>query len=107
MLIGSLIYSSYKTRILLGNSCFIKYIPRGTFIHNVELRPRQGSKLSRSSGSYLKILRKFKKYTLVKLKSGFKKILLSNSFATIGVISDYMYYYKIYFRNAGKMRNIG
>ena len=45
--------------------------------------------------------------TLVKLKSGSKKILLSNTFATIGVVSDYMYYYKLYFRNAGKMRNIG
>lgn len=105
--IGAFIYSSYKTKILLGNSCFIKNIPYGTFIHNVELKPKFGAKIARSSGSYVKILSNFKKYVLIKLKSGKTKILLGNSIGVIGVISDYIYFYKLYNRNAGKLRNIG
>lgn len=107
LVVGAFVYSSYKTKIKLGNACFIRNIPYGIFVHNIELRPRQGAKIARTAGNYAKILGKFDKYVLIKLKSGIKKIIIGNSLAVIGVISDYIYLYKLFFQNAGSSRNIG
>ena len=107
LIIGNVILSSYKTPILLGNNCFLNYIPYGTFVHSVQFKSKQFAKFSRSPGSYLKVLGKFKKFVLIKLKSGTKKILLKNCSATIGVISDFMYLYSSYSLSAGDRRNNG
>lgn len=105
--VGDLVISSNKTRLKIGNSLLLKHIPYGMLVHNVELYPRHGGQYALSSGSFIKILHKFKNLVRVKLKSGLYKFLLFNSSATIGVISDFIHMYKLCSINAGFNRNIG
>jgi len=41
--------------IQIGNNLPLRYIPKGTPIHNLELRPGEGGKLIRSAGTYAEI----------------------------------------------------
>jgi large subunit ribosomal protein L2 len=38
--------------IQIGNNLPLKYIPAGTFIHNIELKLKKGGQLARSAGNY-------------------------------------------------------
>lgn len=49
---------NYKTA---GNSFLLKSLPIGTFVHNIELRPNEGSKLIRAAGSYAQVIQQQKK----------------------------------------------
>nr|AKI85129.1 ribosomal protein L2 [Geranium phaeum] len=61
----------------------------GTMIHNIEMRPGQGGKLVRSAGTSAKILKEPKsKYVLVKMPSGFEKLIDTRCKATIGQVSN-------------------
>jgi len=86
-----------------GNSIPIKYLNSGIKINNLEINIFNGSVFLRSGGSFGKILKKFNKFCLVKLKSG--KIRKVNYFcmATIGVVMNFNYYLNRY-KNAGLNR---
>lgn len=76
--------------IQVGNSLPLNCIPAGTMVHNIELKPKGGGKLSRSAGSYATILGadSNKKYIQIKLGSGEVKRILSVCRATIGKLSN-------------------
>ena len=63
---GSVIRS--KNQIVNGGRYFLKELPSNYIISNVSLRPTEGGKFARSSGSFCKILQKDLKRGLVKLK---------------------------------------
>ena len=63
-------------------------IPAGTGIHNIEILPGTGGKLVRSAGASAKITGEDGVYTIIKLASGETRKILSNSRATIGVVSN-------------------
>jgi len=107
LIIGTLIFSSYKTKLVPGNSLLLKFIPYGCYINNLEIKPKIGSQYARSPGSYAQILNKFKKYVKIKLKSGIKKFFLQNNIATLGIISDFIHLYKTYNINSGFNRRLG
>jgi large subunit ribosomal protein L2 len=72
-----------------GNALPLKNIPVGIFIHNISLKKHQKSVFSRSAGSFSKLLQKFKNdYCLIRLKSGNKKKINLECFATIGIVSN-------------------
>jgi large subunit ribosomal protein L2 len=87
--IGSKISSS-KSRIdiNIGNSMPLRFIPIGTIIHNVELKPDTGGAVSRSAGSYSQLVGKDNGYALVKMQSGEIRMFLLNCMATIGAVSN-------------------
>jgi large subunit ribosomal protein L2 len=62
-------------------------IPEGTMICNIELRPGDGGKLAKSSGSYAIIVGHTAQGTMVKLPSGKTKYLSDRCRATVGLIS--------------------
>ena len=66
----------------------LKNIPVGTNIHNIELKPRQGAILVRSAGSYAQLMARDGKFATIKLPSGETRLVLSNCYATIGVVSN-------------------
>ncbi|NNN11815.1 MAG: 50S ribosomal protein L2, partial [Acidimicrobiaceae bacterium] len=47
--VGDAIESGPKADIKVGNALPLRFIPVGTVIHNVELRPGQGGKIARSA----------------------------------------------------------
>jgi len=101
------IFSEVTFYLQVGNCTYLKYIPLGTIIHNIELVPSQGGRLIRAAGTSAQILKKYKNnLVLIKLKSGIKKLIPSNCKATIGAISNSDYRF-INYGKAGRMRWLG
>lgn len=73
-----------------GYRGLIKDFPLGTLLHNVSLRSNSRGSLSRSKGSYIKLLQKNLKgkYVRVKLPSGEERLILGTCKATVGCVSS-------------------
>lgn len=72
----------------IGNRMKLKFIPQGTSVHNVELNPGQGGKIVRSAGSAAQVLSTEGRYTHLKMPSGEIRMVLAESFASIGQVSN-------------------
>ncbi len=70
-----------------GNVFALKEVPEGTLVHNIELRPGDGGKLVRSSGSFAKVVAKTGGFVRVKLPSNKEKLFLPECRAAIGIIA--------------------
>jgi large subunit ribosomal protein L2 len=84
---GERIQIGGKASVDVGNILPIGKIPEGTMICNIELRPGDGGKLSKSSGSYATVVTHTPKGTIIKLPSGKSKYVADHCRATIGVVS--------------------
>ena len=67
-----------------GNAMPLKFIPVGTIIHNIELKPGQGGQLVRSAGTEAQILGRVGSYVQVRLPSGEMRLVHERCMATIG-----------------------
>jgi large subunit ribosomal protein L2 len=72
----------------IGNAMPLSQIPLGTIISCIELRPGQGAVMARSAGAFAQLMAKEGKFATVKLPSGETRLILSECFATIGVVSN-------------------
>jgi len=72
----------------VGNALFLKDIPLGTEIHNVELQPGKGAALVRSAGSFAVLDAKDGRYAVIKLPSGETRMVLLTCKAVIGTVSN-------------------
>jgi large subunit ribosomal protein L2 len=86
--VGQTIMSGSNAEPEIGNTLYIKDIPLGTLIHNIELRPGQGGKMAKSAGSYAQLLAREGKYATLKLPSGETRMVLTACMATIGTVSN-------------------
>lgn len=84
---GKQIQVGGRASVDVGNILPIGKIPEGTMICNVELRPGDGGKLSKSSGSYVTVVTHTPQGTIVKLPSGKTKYVADSCRATIGIVS--------------------
>lgn len=67
-----------------GDIVALRDIPEGTLIHNIELKPYDGGKLVRSSGTFARVVAKTENSVRVKLPSKKEKIFLPDCRAAIG-----------------------
>ena len=88
MKVGDTVENGEGADIKPGNSLFLKDIPVGTFIHNIELSPKQGGILVRSAGNSAQLMAKEGKYALIRLPSGELRKVLINCCATIGQVGN-------------------
>lgn len=86
--VGQKVVSGENATPEIGNTLFLKDIPFGTLIHNIELRPGQGAIMARSAGSYAQLAAREGKYATIKLPSGETRMILSTCLATIGTVSN-------------------
>lgn len=86
--VGDTITSGEKIQPDLGNTLYLKDIPLGSIIHNIELTPGKGGIIARSAGSYAQLTSKDGKYVIVKMPSGEIRRILSSCKATIGSVSN-------------------
>ncbi|MFI5219955.1 MAG: 50S ribosomal protein L2 [Bacteroidia bacterium] len=86
--VGKTITSGENATPEIGNAMFLKDIPLGTLIHNIEMRPGQGGKLARSAGAYAQLAAREGKYATIKMPSGETRIILASCLATIGTVSN-------------------
>ena len=71
-----------------GNAMPLQFMPDGTIVHNIEIRPGWGGKMMRAAGTSAKLQSKDEKYALLKLQSGELRKGLLDCRATVGVVSN-------------------
>lgn len=104
--VGDTVESGEKADIKPGNTLLLKDIPVGTFIHNVELSPKQGGILARSAGVSAQLMAKEGKYALIRLPSGELRKVLIVCCATIGQLGN-LDHSNVKVGKAGKTRHKG
>ncbi len=85
---GDEIIISEKAPLSPGNRMALKNIPVGTVVHNIEINPGQGGKIAKAAGNACEIVAQEGKYTILKMPSRELRKILSNCFASIGVVSN-------------------
>ncbi len=103
---GHKIVSGPDADILPGNALFIRDIPVGTMIHNVELYPGKGGQLARSAGNAAQLMAKEGKYAQVRLPSGEVRYISMECKATIGQVGNHDHE-NITIGKAGRKRHLG
>ena len=88
MKVGQKIVSGQSVSPDTGNAMPLSNIPLGTVISCIEMRPGKGATLARSAGSFAQLMAREGKFATIKLPSGETRLVLSNCFATIGVVSN-------------------
>ncbi len=90
----------------IGDSNLLLFFSNGTLLHNIELVPGSGGKISRSAGTYSLLVNGDIQLTKIKMPSN--KILMLSSYcrATIGIVSNQWYRY-INLGKAGRSRWLG
>ena len=86
--IGDKVISSDTADIKIGNCLPLKYIPVGTTIHNVEMKPGKGGQIARSAGCSVYLVGKDGGHAQIKLRSGELRIVSLECLATIGAVSN-------------------
>lgn len=103
---GDVVVSGEGADIKPGNALFIKDIPVGTLIHNVELYPGKGAQLVRSAGTYAQLMAKEGDYAQVRLPSGEVRMVRLNCKASIGTVGNQQHE-NISIGKAGRKRHMG
>jgi large subunit ribosomal protein L2 len=86
--VGDTIHSGHGSEIRPGNAMALRYIPVGTVIHNVELKPGAGGKIARSAGSSVQLVAKEGDYATLRLPSTEMRRVPIDGRATIGVVGN-------------------
>ena len=103
---GMTVVSGEGADIKVGNALFIKDIPVGTLIHNIELYPGKGGQLVRSAGESGQLMAKENGYGQVRLPSGEVRLISLTCKATIGVVGNQQHE-NISIGKAGRKRHMG
>lgn len=101
--VGSRVLAKHDVLFKPGNCTFLRNIPVGVKIHNVELNLNQGGQLCRAAGAFAVIISKLSDYVIVKLKSGEMRKLLNDCVATVGIVSNFEFIFRK-FMKAGYYR---
>lgn len=86
--VGQEIIFSEKAPLVPGNRLPLKNIPVGTFVYNIEIKPKGGAKLGRSAGNYAEVVAQDGGYTNLKLPSSEVRKVSENAWASIGEVSN-------------------
>ena len=86
--VGEVIQSGQGSEIRVGNALPLRYIPVGTVVHNIELRPGGGGKLARSAGSSVQLVAKEGRYATLRLPSTEMRRVPIDSMATVGSVGN-------------------
>jgi large subunit ribosomal protein L2 len=97
MKVGDKFIVSEKADLDVGNRTRLSNIPVGTFVYNIEVKPRAGAKLVRSAGVYAQVVAHDNGYTSIKLPSTEVRKVTDTCFASIGEVSNEEY----------RLRNVG
>ena len=86
--VGDPVIASDQADIKPSNHMTLSFIPVGTFIHNLEVEPGKGGRLSRSAGAYGQLMSKDTEYCQVRMPSGETRLLHAKCKASIGQVSN-------------------
>lgn len=86
--VGDTVVSGDKVPFRVGNATFLKNIPSGLVVHNVELVPGRGGQIVRSAGTRAQIMAKDAGLVTLKLPSGEIRMVPADCMATIGEVGN-------------------
>ena len=88
VMVGSEQIVSESAPIIPGNRLPLREVPVGTFVYNIEIKPRNGAKLVRSAGNFAQVIAKDAGMVDIKLPSSEVRKVRDNCFASIGEVSN-------------------
>jgi large subunit ribosomal protein L2 len=86
--VGDTVESGHGADIKPGNALPLRYIPVGTTVHNVELRPGQGGKIGRSAGIAVQLVAKEGDYATLRMPSTEMRRVMIDCRATVGEVGN-------------------
>jgi large subunit ribosomal protein L2 len=86
--VGDRIANGERAELRPGNALYIRDIPVGTQIHNIELLPGEGGQLARAAGVSAQLLAKEGVYAQVRLPSGEVRLIHERCMATVGQVGN-------------------
>jgi len=86
--VGDTVESGHGADIKPGNALPLRYIPVGTTIHNVELRPGQGGKIGRSAGIAVQLVAKEGDHATLRMPSTEMRRVPIDCRATVGEVGN-------------------
>ncbi|MFP3907217.1 MAG: 50S ribosomal protein L2 [Acidimicrobiales bacterium] len=86
--VGEMLQNGQGSELKAGNALPMRYIPVGTTVHNVEIKPGQGGRLSRSAGSSVQLVAKEGDFATLRLPSSEMRRVPIDCRATIGEVGN-------------------
>jgi large subunit ribosomal protein L2 len=86
--VGDMLQSGQGAEIRPGNALPLRYIPVGTGVHNVELRPGGGGKIARGAGSSVQLIAKEGDYATLRLPSTEMRRVAIDCRGTVGEVGN-------------------
>ncbi len=104
--VGDTIHSGPGSDIKVGNAMPLSFVPVGTVVHNVELKPGKGGQLARAAGAEAQLLAKEGDYAQLRLSSGEVRMVRIECRATIGQVGN-LDHENVNYGKAGRKRWLG
>ena len=86
--VGDLVESGQHADIKPGNALPLRYIPVGTTVHNVELKPGAGGQLGRSAGTSVQLVAKDGNFATLRLPSTEMRRVSIDCRGTVGEVGN-------------------
>ena len=86
--VGDILRSGQGSDIRPGNALPMRFIPVGTTIHNIELKPGAGARMARSAGASVQLVAKEGDYVTLRLPSTEMRRVPIDCRATIGEVGN-------------------
>jgi large subunit ribosomal protein L2 len=86
--VGDKLQSGQGAEIRTGNALPMRYIPTGSVVHNVELRPGGGGKIARGAGMSVQLVAKDGGFATLRLPSTEMRRVPIDCCATLGVVGN-------------------
>jgi len=86
--VGDVLQSGQGSEIRPGNALPLRYIPVGTVIHAVELKPGAGAKLGRGAGAAIQLVAKEGQFATLRLPSTEMRRVPIDCRATVGSVGN-------------------
>ncbi len=104
--IGAKVVTSDEPPFQLGCCMRLKFMPLGSVIHNIELRPGKGAQLVRSAGLSAQLVARSNGYATVRMPSGEVRMVHEDCRATFGAVSNAEHNLRV-IGKAGRSRWLG
>jgi large subunit ribosomal protein L2 len=86
--VGDLLQSGQGSDIRAGNAMPLRFVPVGSLVHNVELRPGGGGKLARGAGMSVQLVAKEGAFATLRLPSTEMRRVSIDCRATLGEVGN-------------------
>jgi large subunit ribosomal protein L2 len=86
--VGDTVIAGENAPIKAGNSLPLKNIPSGSFVYNIELKPKKGGQVARGAGTAAQIMAHEGNYTTLKMPSGEIRLVYNECYATVGQVGN-------------------